>query len=70
MITGLLEMWVTLAPTAVRQRIWRQLNREFGPEMQVWRSAREAIEDYDSREAAGQDVSHEIRPRMPGGSDY
>lgn len=28
------------------------------------------IEDYDRREAAGEDVSGEVRPRFPGGSDF
>ena len=28
------------------------------------------IEDYDRREAAGEDVSGEMRPRFPGGSDF
>lgn len=36
----------------------------------VYEAAQAAIEDYDRREAAGEDVSHEIRPRMPGGSDF
>ena len=36
----------------------------------MFKSARSAIEDYDKREAAGEDVSNEMRPRMPGGSDW
>jgi hypothetical protein len=37
---------------------------------QVWTAARKRIEDYDRREAAGENVSDELRPRMPGGSDF
>lgn len=36
----------------------------------VWDAARRRIEDFDCREAAGEDVSQEVRPRMPGGSDF
>ena len=36
----------------------------------VFTSAAKAIVDYDTREAAGEDMAGEIRPRMPGGSDF
>ena len=36
----------------------------------IFESAAKSIEDYDRREAAGEDVSGEDRPRMPGGSDW
>lgn len=40
-------------------------------EMQnIFESAADRIDDYDRREAAGEDVSGEARPRMPGGSDW
>lgn len=37
---------------------------------EVANNARKAIADYDEREAKGEDVSGEIRPRLPGGSDW
>jgi len=33
-------------------------------------AAHNRIMDYDTREDAGEDMSGEIRPRMPGGSDF
>ena len=36
----------------------------------IFESAADHIVDYDRREAAGEDVSGEVRPRMPGGSDF
>jgi len=36
----------------------------------IWSEAAQRIEDYDRRENAGEDVSREIRPRFPGGSDF
>ena len=40
------------------------------PATEIWQAASDRIEDYDRREAAGEDVSNELRPRMPGGSDW
>lgn len=36
----------------------------------LWEQAKVWIDDYDRREAAGEDVSAEVRPRLPGGSDW
>lgn len=46
------------------------LERRIATAANIFETAQARIEDYDRREAAGEDVSHEIRPRMPGGSDF
>lgn len=37
---------------------------------QVWEDSAKRIDDQNRREAAGEDVSGEIRQRLPGGSDW
>lgn len=41
-----------------------------GEAAEIYEAAHRRILDYDRREAAGEDVSGEVRPRMPGGSDF
>lgn len=48
----------------------KRLNADPTAAHNVYAAAHKAIEDYDRREAAGEDMTGEIRPRMPGGSDF
>jgi hypothetical protein len=54
--------------------VWNEMieaaPKRLSESQQVWKDSAERIDDYNRREAAGEDVSREIRPRMPGGSDW
>jgi hypothetical protein len=50
--------------------LWNTKSRSTTHDWDVMPDYGKMIEDYDRREAAGEDVSGEVRPRFPGGSDY
>lgn len=58
-----------LTPTQ-EQELFALRRRYPYPEREIWQSAAARVDDYNRREAAGEDVSNEVRPRLPGGSDW